>query len=227
MTNSGHFQGPPSFNPTQPRPQQPFERRREQPLAHQQRQRHSQQPSKHQHSPQESPPKLQQRKGKAEKLDCLDKRLLDLPLVNRFDQRSHNQTAWINVVTPTDRQAKPDAADKIQRTQRDVCQLFIQPATPRPPAEPDPASRPLVKQAAPRPPAEPVPAPRPPVKHARAISDVFIQPAAPRPPTEPDPAPRPLRSKLHLAPLRSMPMHCNQLPNLETASRPIPRLRDG
>jgi hypothetical protein len=96
------------------------------------------------------------------------------------------------VVTPTDRQAKPDAADKIQRTPRDIRQFFIQPATPRPPAEPDPASRPLVKQAAPGPPAEPVPAPRPPAKHARAISDFFIQPAAPRPPAEPDPAPRPL-----------------------------------
>jgi hypothetical protein len=104
------------------------------------------------------------------------------------------------VVTPTDRQAKPEAACKIHRTQRDVCQFFIQPATPRPPAEPDPASRPLVKQAAPCPPAEPVPAPRPPVKHARAISDFFTQPAAPRPPAEPDPAPRPLRSKLHHAP---------------------------
>jgi hypothetical protein len=93
---------------------------------------------------------------------------------------------------PTDRQAKPDAADKIQRTPRDIRQFFMQPATPRPPAEPDPASRPLVKQAAPGPPAEPVPAPRPPAKQVRAISDFFIQPAAPRPPAEPDPAPRPL-----------------------------------
>ena len=91
---------------------------------------------------------------------------------------------------PTDGQAKPDAADKIQRNIR---QFFMQPATPRPPAEPDPASHPLVKQAAPAPTAEPVPAPCPPAKQARAISDFFIQPAAPRPPAEPgDPAPHPL-----------------------------------
>jgi hypothetical protein len=145
-----HFQGPPSFNPTQPRPQQSFEHRQEQPLAHQQQQHHhSQQPSQHHHWPQESPPKLQQLKRKSEKLDYLGQRLLDLPLVaNRSDQKSHDQTAWINVVMPTDGQAKPDAADKIQRN---IHQFFMQPATPRPPAEPDPASRPLVKQAAPAP----------------------------------------------------------------------------
>jgi hypothetical protein len=114
-------------------------------------------------------------KQKAKKLDCLDKGLLDLPMANRSDQRSQDQTAWINVVTPTDRQANPEAADKIHSTQRNVRQFFIQPATPRPLAEPDPASCPLVKQATPRPPAEPVPAPRPPVKHARAISDFFTQ----------------------------------------------------
>jgi hypothetical protein len=88
------------------------------------------------------------------------------------------------VVTPTDRHTKPEAADKVHRTQRNVRHFFIQPASTSPP----------------RPPAEPVPAPRLPVKHARAISDFFIQPAAPRPPAEPDPAPRPLRSKLHHAP---------------------------
>jgi hypothetical protein len=132
MTNSDDFQGPPSFNPTQPQPQQPFEHPRELPLAHQQQQHHSQQLSQHQHSPQELPPKLQQLKQKADKLGHLDKRLLDLPLANRFDQQSHNQTAWINVVTPTDRHAKPEAADKIHRTQRNVRHFFVQPATPRP-----------------------------------------------------------------------------------------------
>ena len=258
VTNSDYFQGPPSFNPTQPQPQQPFEHRREQPLAHQQQQHHhSQQPSQHQHSPQESPPKLQQLKRKSEKLDYLDKRLLDLPLANRSDQKSHDQTAWIawiNVVTPTDRQAKPDAADKIQRTPRDIRQFFIQPATPRPPAEPDPASRPLVKQAAPGPLAEPVPAPRPPAKHARAISDFFIQPAAPRPPPEPDPTPCPRKAEAadkihktqrdireflirpaaqpaapcpraeHARPAAAQPRHPAEQAH---ARQPIPRLRDG
>jgi hypothetical protein len=159
------------------------------------------------------------------------------------------------VVTPTDRQAKPDAADKIQRTPRDIRQFFIQPATPRPPAEPDPASRPLVKQAAPGPPAEPVPAPRPPAKHARAISDFFIQPAAPRPPAEPDPAPRPLAQQAAPRPEaddklqktqrdireflirpsatpiivpRGPPAEQARLPAEQAHARhPIPRLRDG
>ena len=205
MTNSNCFQGPPSFNPPQPRPPQPFEHRREQPLAHQQQQHHSQQPSQHQHSPQESPqespPKLQQLKRKAEKLDCLDKHLLDLPLANQSDRQSHDQTAWINVVTPTDRQAKPEAADNVQWTQRDIRQFFIQPATPRPPAEPGPASRPLVKQAKPRPPAEPVPAPRLQTTQPN-IRSHFVRPVA-------QPAiPRPLAVQIH-------------------ERRPIPRLRDG
>jgi hypothetical protein len=105
------------------------------------------------------------------------------------------------VVTPTDRQAKPEAADNIQRTQRDIRQFFIQPATPRPPAEPGPASRPLVKQATPRPPAEPVPAPRLQTTQPN-IRSHFIRPVA-------QPAiPRPLAVQIH-------------------ERRPIPRLRDG
>jgi hypothetical protein len=89
----------------------------------------------------------------ADKLDYLDKRLFDLPLVDRLDQKSHEQTAWINVVTPTVRQAKAEAADKIHKTQRDIREFLIrpaaQPAAPRPRAE---HARPAAEQ--PRPPAE-------------------------------------------------------------------------
>ena len=52
------------------------------------------------------------------------------------------------MVEPTVLQAKVEAADEIQRTLRDIGEFFIQPAAQRPPAEPDPASRPLAKQPA-------------------------------------------------------------------------------
>ena len=87
----------------------------------------------------------------AEKLDYLDKRLFDLTLEVRLGLKSHEQAAWINVTTPTVRQAKAEAADKIQRTQRDIRAFFFRPATqtvaPRPPAEPAPAPHPPAEQA--------------------------------------------------------------------------------
>jgi hypothetical protein len=57
----------------------------------------------------------------ADKPDCFDERLFEAPILTRLDDhKSHDQTAWINVVMPTARQAKADAADKIQQTQRDI-----------------------------------------------------------------------------------------------------------
>ena len=53
-------------------------------------------------------------------LDYLDKRLFELPLLARLDLKSYEQTAWINVVTPTVRQCKAETADKLQKTQRDI-----------------------------------------------------------------------------------------------------------
>jgi hypothetical protein len=62
------------------------------------------------------------------KLDYLDKRLFDLPLLARLlGLKSHEQTAWINVVA---RQAKTEAADHIQRTQRENHEFIIRPAAP-------------------------------------------------------------------------------------------------
>ena len=179
MTNSMYFQGQPSFHPTQQQQQQQQQQQfyqREQHLAHQQeqhqphltqqqqqmappqksqqlftsppfqRQQHQQHkhyspeqpqqqchahqqhldqqhyslhPSHQECSPQKSPPKSQQLKCKADKLNYLDNRL-DLPLANPFDLKSPNQTAWIKVVEPTVLQAKAEAADEIQRTLRDI-----------------------------------------------------------------------------------------------------------
>ena len=61
----------------------------------------------------------------ADNLDCLNERLLELPLLKPFDLKSYEQTAWINVVTPTVRQAKAEAAGKLQNTQRYIRELFI------------------------------------------------------------------------------------------------------
>ena len=60
-------------------------------------------------------------------LDYLDKRLFELPLLARLDLKSHEQTTWINVITPPIQQCKAEAADKLQKTQQDTCQFFIQP----------------------------------------------------------------------------------------------------
>jgi hypothetical protein len=58
-------------------------------------------------------------------LDYLDRRLFDLTLKQRLGQNSHEQAAWINVVTPTVRQAKAEADDHIRKTQRDIREFFI------------------------------------------------------------------------------------------------------
>ena len=50
-------------------------------------------------------------------------------MLARLDLKSPEQTAWrINVVTPTVRQAKAEAADKIQKARRDIREFFIRPA---------------------------------------------------------------------------------------------------
>ena len=74
------------------------------------------------------------------KLNCLDRRICELPLLERLKLKSHVQAAWINQVTPTVRQAKAEADDKLQTTQRDIRKYFTlpapaQPAVPRTPAE--------------------------------------------------------------------------------------------
>ena len=61
----------------------------------------------------------------------------NLPLDKRLDLKSHEQAAWINLHTPTVRQALVEAADKLQKTQRDIREFMIRPAVqpplPRPP----------------------------------------------------------------------------------------------
>ena len=64
----------------------------------------------------------------AASLDYLDKRLFTLPLSERLTLRSHEQEAWINVVTPTVRQAKAEAADHTQRMQHDIREFLLRPA---------------------------------------------------------------------------------------------------
>ena len=74
----------------------------------------------------------------AAKLNYLDKRLFKLPLVLAWlNLKSHEQTAWINVVTQTVwQECKAEAADKVQKTLWDIRQFFIilavQPALPQP-----------------------------------------------------------------------------------------------
>ena len=46
----------------------------------------------------------------ANKLDYLNKRLFELCLLAQLDLKSHKQTAWIKVITPTIPQAKADEA---------------------------------------------------------------------------------------------------------------------
>ena len=70
------------------------------------------------------------------KLNYLDRRIFDLPLDKRLGLKSHEQTAWINLHTPTVRQALAEAADKLKKTQRDIREFLIRPAVP--PALPRP-----------------------------------------------------------------------------------------
>jgi hypothetical protein len=60
----------------------------------------------------------------ADSLDYLDKRLFALDLDKRLGLRSSEQTAWINVVTPTVRQAKAEAATHLRNTQHDIREYF-------------------------------------------------------------------------------------------------------
>jgi hypothetical protein len=64
----------------------------------------------------------------AAKLDYMDKRLFELPLDDRLDLRSSEQVAWINIVTPTVRQAKAEAAHLLRHTQRDIREFLLRPA---------------------------------------------------------------------------------------------------
>ncbi len=66
----------------------------------------------------------------AQHLDYLDKRIFTLPLEERLLQSSREQTAWINVVTPTVRQAKAEAADHLKRNQPDIRGFFRRPSQP-------------------------------------------------------------------------------------------------
>ena len=74
----------------------------------------------------------------AAKLDCLDRQLFEMPLTARLLLKSHEQKAWLNVNTPTVRQATAQAADKKQKTQRDIRAFLIlplaHPTAPHPPA---------------------------------------------------------------------------------------------
>jgi hypothetical protein len=57
----------------------------------------------------------------ADSLDYLGKRLFALDLDKRLMLRSSEQTAWINVVIPTVRQAKAsEAATHLRNTQHDI-----------------------------------------------------------------------------------------------------------
>jgi hypothetical protein len=62
----------------------------------------------------------------ADSLNYLDKRLIALDLDDRLGLRSSKQTAWINVVSPTVRQAKAEAAAKLRNTQHDIRKYFTQ-----------------------------------------------------------------------------------------------------
>ena len=63
----------------------------------------------------------------AAKLDCLDRRLFELPLKDRLLLKSHEQKAWLNDNTPAVRQATAEAADKKQKTQRNIRAFLVLP----------------------------------------------------------------------------------------------------
>jgi hypothetical protein len=60
--------------------------------------------------------------------------MFELPLPDRPCEWSTEQVAWINIATPTVRQAKAEAAHLLQHTQRDIREFLIRPAqlVPRP-----------------------------------------------------------------------------------------------
>jgi hypothetical protein len=56
---------------------------------------------------------------------CLDKHLFASDLDKRLDDTgSSEQTAWINLVTPTVRQAKAEADDHLSKSQQDIVNVF-------------------------------------------------------------------------------------------------------
>ena len=74
------------------------------------------------------------------KLTYLDRCIFELPLLARLDHKSHEQTAWIDLHTPTFRQALAEAADKLQKTQHNILSYFILPA-PAPTVVPCPPAK--------------------------------------------------------------------------------------
>jgi hypothetical protein len=67
-------------------------------------------------------------------LDYMDKRLFEIPLVDRLLAKSREQAAWINIVTPTVHQAKAETVHLLGHNQRDIREFLICPAQhiPRP-----------------------------------------------------------------------------------------------
>jgi hypothetical protein len=63
--------------------------------------------------------------AKADKLLHLDKRLFKMPLELRLKTKSKEQSAWINVVSPTLRTARAEAEDHVKKSQPDVRNCFL------------------------------------------------------------------------------------------------------
>jgi hypothetical protein len=60
-------------------------------------------------------------------LDHLDKHLFALDLDRCLDENSSEQTPWINLVTPTARQAKAEACDHLRHAQRNIREFVLRP----------------------------------------------------------------------------------------------------
>jgi hypothetical protein len=64
--------------------------------------------------------------AKADKLLHLDKRLFEMPLELRLTKtKSKEQSAWINVVSPTVRIAMAEADDHVKKSQPDIRKHFL------------------------------------------------------------------------------------------------------
>jgi hypothetical protein len=64
--------------------------------------------------------------AKADKLMNLDKRLFEMPLELRLTKtKSKEQSAWINVVSPTVRTAMAEADDHVKKSQPDIRKCFL------------------------------------------------------------------------------------------------------
>jgi hypothetical protein len=66
-------------------------------------------------------------------LDHLDKHLFALDLDRCLDENSSEQTPWINLVTPTARQAKAEACDHLRHAQRNIREFVLRPVLAGPP----------------------------------------------------------------------------------------------